>query len=99
MVSRAIRHEALEELRVGVGLDRVGDQRPRKGCAVGGEALGGEALGGGVEVGQVEGRPPASGNFGGELGIEGHAEGTPLRTSSATGACAAAPLTGMKAVR
>ena len=64
----ALGGEPAEELRVGVGLDRVGDQRAGEGVAVGVE-IGGR----GVQVSEIERRAPASDGFG-RLVTEGRSQ-------------------------
>ncbi len=67
----AVGSEPAEQLRVGIGLDRVGDQRAREGVAVGGQVRGRR-----IQVGQVERRPPALDGLSGDRRLEsggGHA--------------------------
>ena len=76
LAAGAIGHQAAEELRVGVGLDRVGDQRAGEGRAVRGQPRSG-----GVQIGKVEGRAPARGGIGADGAIEHRLAGyAPERT-------------------
>jgi hypothetical protein len=79
LAAGAVGHQAAQKLRIRVGLDRVGDQRVRKG-----RLPVGEARRGGVQVGDVEGSAPAQRGLGKQLGrsCSGHPSVAPLRAGA-----------------